>query len=81
MAGNLKSTAGLGFVVLAIATTMAVGEANTIVVGGAENWRFGYNYTDWALKNSPFYIHDTLGEYFRVYFLASPPNQKVHDLL
>lgn len=32
-----------------------------IVVGGSENWHFGYNYTEWALKNGPFYLNDTLG--------------------
>ncbi|XP_075508004.1 uncharacterized protein LOC142544858 [Primulina tabacum] len=31
-----------------------------IVVGGSENWHFGYNYTEWALKNGPFYLNDTL---------------------
>lgn len=36
---------------------------NKIVVGGSENWHFGFNYTEWALKNGPFYIKDTLGEY------------------
>ena len=60
---SLKNIAGLGFVVLVMATAMAVGEAKSIVVGGAENWRYGYNYTDWALKNSPFYINDKLGQY------------------
>ncbi|KAI6688969.1 hypothetical protein NL676_025797 [Syzygium grande] len=49
-----------GIVLLVIATTMAITEARTIVVGGSENWRFGYNYTDWTLKNSPFYINDKL---------------------
>ncbi|KAF8029554.1 hypothetical protein BT93_E2083 [Corymbia citriodora subsp. variegata] len=39
---------------------MAMTEARTIVGGGSENWRFGYNYTDWALKNSPFYINNKL---------------------
>ncbi|KAK3425474.1 uncharacterized protein LOC104449347 [Eucalyptus grandis] len=49
-----------GIVLLVIATSMAMTEARTIVVGGSENWRFGYNYTDWALKNSPLYINDKL---------------------
>ncbi|KAI3460260.1 hypothetical protein Pfo_016923 [Paulownia fortunei] len=34
--------------------------AETVVVGGSEGWRFGYNYTDWALRHGPFYINDTL---------------------
>ncbi|KAI3440330.1 Phytocyanin domain-containing protein [Psidium guajava] len=49
-----------GLVLLVMATTMAIAEARTIVVGGSENWRYGYNYTDWALKNSPFFINDKL---------------------
>jgi len=52
-----------GFILLLTASLLAVGEANTIVVGGSEGWRFGFNYTDWALQNSPFYINDTLGEH------------------
>lgn len=52
-----------GFVLLLMAASLlAVGEAKTIVVGGSEGWRFGFNYTDWALQNSPFYINDKLGE-------------------
>ncbi|KAH1030783.1 hypothetical protein J1N35_042957 [Gossypium stocksii] len=31
-----------------------------IIVGGSQNWHFGVNYTDWSLKNGPFYINDTL---------------------
>lgn len=33
---------------------------NKIVVGGSNNWNFGFNYTDWALKSGPFYINDVL---------------------
>ncbi|XP_010064737.2 uncharacterized protein LOC104451868 [Eucalyptus grandis] len=54
-----------GIVLMVIATTMAMTEARTIVVGGSENWRFGYNYTNWALKNSPFHINDKLVEVFK----------------
>ncbi|XP_040998020.1 blue copper protein 1b-like [Juglans microcarpa x Juglans regia] len=50
-----------GFILLAIAASfLVVGEARTIVVGGSEGWRFGFNYTDWALKASPFYLNDKL---------------------
>ena len=52
-----------GFILLLTTSLLVVGEANTIVVGGSEGWRFGFNYTDWALQNSPFYINDTLGEH------------------
>ncbi|XP_027154590.1 uncharacterized protein LOC113754385 [Coffea eugenioides] len=31
-----------------------------VEVGGSEHWHFGFNYTDWALKNGPFYLGDTL---------------------
>jgi len=33
-----------------------------IIVGGSQNWHFGYNYSDWAIKNGPFYLNDTLGK-------------------
>ena len=52
-----------GFVLLLTTSLLVVGEANATVVGGSEGWRFGFNYTDWALQNSPFYINDTLGEH------------------
>ncbi|GMN37556.1 hypothetical protein TIFTF001_006914 [Ficus carica] len=31
-----------------------------IIVGGSENWRFNFSYTDWAFKHGPFYVNDTL---------------------
>ncbi|KZV41155.1 CUB and sushi domain-containing protein 3 [Dorcoceras hygrometricum] len=43
-------------------------DSKRIVVGGSENWRFGFNYTDWAIKNGPFYLNDTL------VFRYDPPN-------
>ncbi|KAL0422662.1 UNVERIFIED_CONTAM: hypothetical protein Slati_3289100 [Sesamum latifolium] len=42
--------------------------SSRFVVGGSENWRFGYNYTDWAIKNAPFYLNDAL------VFKYDPPN-------
>ncbi|KAK9942191.1 hypothetical protein M0R45_007870 [Rubus argutus] len=33
---------------------------NKIVVGGSENWHYGFNYADWSLKNNSFYVQDTL---------------------
>ncbi|XVF67618.1 hypothetical protein PTKIN_Ptkin10aG0135800 [Pterospermum kingtungense] len=33
---------------------------NKIVVGGSENWHFGFNYSYWAFKTAPFYYNDTL---------------------
>ncbi|AES73248.2 plastocyanin-like domain protein [Medicago truncatula] len=32
----------------------------SILVGDSEGWRAGTNYTQWAIKNSPFQINDTL---------------------
>ncbi|KAG6672223.1 hypothetical protein I3842_16G046700 [Carya illinoinensis] len=50
-----------GFILLAfVASFWVVSEARTIVVGGSEGWRAGINYTDWALKTSPFYLNDKL---------------------
>lgn len=34
-----------------------------VVVGGDDKWDFGFNYSDWAQKNGPFYLGDTLGIY------------------
>ncbi|KAK9946581.1 hypothetical protein M0R45_012038 [Rubus argutus] len=50
-----------GFILLlAAASLLALSDAKTIVVGGNEGWRFGFNYTEWVLQNSPFYINDQL---------------------
>ncbi|GMI83642.1 hypothetical protein HRI_002033400 [Hibiscus trionum] len=27
---------------------------------GSENWHLGFNYSDWAFQNAPFYFNDTL---------------------
>ncbi|CAA2983954.1 uncharacterized protein LOC111394557 [Olea europaea var. sylvestris] len=43
-----------------------------IIVGGSENWRFGFNYTDWAIRNSPFFLNDKL------VFKFDPPNDTTH---
>lgn len=40
----------------------ATQRSNKFVVGGSDQWRFGFNYTDWAIKNGPFYLNDTLGK-------------------
>ncbi|XP_057965286.1 uncharacterized protein LOC131155856 [Malania oleifera] len=32
----------------------------TFIVGGSAKWTYGVNYTDWAIKHSPFYQNDTL---------------------
>lgn len=58
--------ASKGFLLLVVVTAsvLAIGQAKTIVVGGSEGWRFGFNYTDWAIQNAPFYINDKLGPYY-----------------
>ncbi|XVF01213.1 hypothetical protein REPUB_Repub04eG0068600 [Reevesia pubescens] len=33
---------------------------NKIIVGGSEIWHFGFNYSNWAFQNAPFYFNDTL---------------------
>ncbi|KAL3734805.1 hypothetical protein ACJRO7_024045 [Eucalyptus globulus] len=50
-----------GIVLMVIGTTMAMTEARTADI----NWHFGYNYINWALKNSPFHINDKLVELFK----------------
>lgn len=35
--------------------------SNRFTVGGSQNWRFGFNYTNWAITNAPFFLNDTLG--------------------
>ncbi|KAF5191623.1 Cupredoxin superfamily protein [Thalictrum thalictroides] len=58
-----------GLIILLSASMFAVdGFANTTVVGGTENWRFGFNYTNWAIQNSPMYLNDAL------VFKFDPPN-------
>ncbi|KAF2305792.1 hypothetical protein GH714_008192 [Hevea brasiliensis] len=42
----------------------------TITVGGSMHWNFGFNYTDWAFKENPFYVYDTL------VFKYDPPSEK-----
>lgn len=62
----MKMDSGNGatwFMLFMVASLLAACQARTIVVGGSEGWRFGFNYTDWAIQNSPFYINDKLGPY------------------
>ncbi|KAH6788483.1 hypothetical protein C2S51_003489 [Perilla frutescens var. frutescens] len=56
----MASTAALATVLLLTACMFSCSLAATVIVGGSEGWRSGYNYTDWALKHGPFYINDTL---------------------
>ncbi|GMN18824.1 hypothetical protein TIFTF001_045077 [Ficus carica] len=58
-----------GCLLLLTACLLAVCEARTIVVGGSEGWHYGFNYTDWAIQNSPFYFKDKL--VYSVYLLPN----------
>ncbi|KAM3377139.1 hypothetical protein P3S68_009552 [Capsicum galapagoense] len=42
--------------------------SNKFNVGGSENWHYGFDYMDWAHKNGPFFVNDTL------VFKYDPPN-------
>ena len=42
-----------------------------IVVGDDQKWQFGFNYTNWAIKNGPFYLGDTLGMFTNMYLLLN----------
>ncbi|KAA8528570.1 hypothetical protein F0562_035925 [Nyssa sinensis] len=68
------SYAAHGLVLLLTATLLAVSQADTIVVGGSEHWRFGFNYTDWALQHGPFYQNDTLVFKYDPPSDATPPH-------
>ncbi|GLT47025.1 hypothetical protein SLA2020_207470 [Shorea laevis] len=56
----MSCSTNLGIILLVIASLLAVTQGSTVTVGGPQHWRYGFNYTDWAIKNSPFYIQDTL---------------------
>ncbi|KAE8683645.1 putative Thioredoxin superfamily protein [Hibiscus syriacus] len=42
------------------ASLLTVTRAAMVVVGDSGNWRYGYNYTEWAANTAPFYFQDTL---------------------
>lgn len=55
---------------------------NKINVGGSENWHFGFNYTDWAFQNGPFYFNDTLGKVKHIFlFGRTKIDILAHDVL
>lgn len=62
MAASAGFSAKQIMLLVAVAVSLvAVTEAATVVVGDSENWRYGYNYTEWAANTAPFYFQDTLG--------------------
>ncbi|KAG6425212.1 hypothetical protein SASPL_115638 [Salvia splendens] len=56
----MASNSALAAVLFLTSFMFGCGSAATVVVGGSEGWRYGYNYTDWALKHGTFYINDTI---------------------
>lgn len=67
--GLRSSTVMAGIVlVLALAFTseMSMVNAARFIVGDDKHWTFGYNYTDWAVKNAPFHVNDTLGKLHKI---------------
>ncbi|MCL7028614.1 hypothetical protein MKW94_009546 [Papaver nudicaule] len=46
----------------------------TINVGGSENWRFGFNYTEWSVHNGPFFVKDTLVFKYEAPNATTPPH-------
>ncbi|KAJ7534409.1 hypothetical protein O6H91_13G093200 [Diphasiastrum complanatum] len=36
-----------------------------IKVGGEFGWKYGVNYTEWAMNTAPFYVGDSLGFYYK----------------
>ncbi|XVE70001.1 hypothetical protein DITRI_Ditri10aG0036600 [Diplodiscus trichospermus] len=60
MASSGFSAKQIILLVAVVASLFAVTQAATVVVGGSENWRYGYNYTEWAANTAPFYFEDTL---------------------
>ncbi|KAI3974601.1 hypothetical protein MKX01_029591 [Papaver californicum] len=44
----------------------------TINVG--ENWRFGFNYTEWSIHNGPFFVEDTLVFKYKAPNATTPPH-------
>lgn len=59
------------------ASLLAATQAATLVVGDSENWRYGYNYTEWAANTAPFYFQDTLGNSYQ----PKPYIYKVHEYI
>lgn len=60
--------------ILVLACVFTVSEATMRIVGGSNRWRFGFNYSAWALTNAPFYQNDTLG--LSLSLKCSLPNQR-----
>jgi len=52
----------------------------SILVGDSEGWRAGTNYTQWAIKNSPFHINDTLGMYHHKYQLTRSSDTHIENI-
>ncbi|XP_039127842.1 uncharacterized protein LOC120263928 [Dioscorea cayenensis subsp. rotundata] len=64
----MASKSVLLLLVVFFASLSSLSFSEKIIVGDSNHWRFGFNYTDWAMKNAPFYQHDSL------VFMYDPPN-------
>ncbi|CDP18293.1 unnamed protein product [Coffea canephora] len=62
---------GLLVLLLTLVATLAISQAETVVVGGSEGWRYGYNYTEWAFNHGAFFRGDIL------VFKYPPPSDTV----
>nr|XP_027092578.1 uncharacterized protein LOC113713066 [Coffea arabica] len=51
---------GLLVLLLTLVATLAISQAETVVVGGSQGWRYGYNYNNWASNHGAFFLGDTL---------------------
>ena len=58
--------------------TQCTESAKKIIVGGT-NWTFGFDYTNWASKNGPFYVNDILGKLsFFIFFYIDQTDQPIN---
>ncbi|KAG6605126.1 hypothetical protein SDJN03_02443, partial [Cucurbita argyrosperma subsp. sororia] len=59
----MASSSSVAILVLVVSCMSVVCSARgpkKIVVGDRQTWEFGIDYSDWALKNGPFYVNDVL---------------------
>ncbi|XP_020090704.1 blue copper protein-like [Ananas comosus] len=67
----LRTGVGIVGVAIFLVVVLNISEgslAARFIVGDSARWSFGYNYTDWAINNAPFFQYDTL------VFKYDPPN-------
>ncbi|CAA0830928.1 Cupredoxin superfamily protein [Striga hermonthica] len=57
---NFNGTAAGGFWAYNWPKNTTVVGSRKFIVGGSENWHFGFNYSNWAISSRPFYMNDSL---------------------